>query len=219
MINHKENPEYGGLHFFGKINASISHEIRNALAVINENAGLIKDLLLMSEKGRPLDVERISLRVEKVLEQVRRTNSIVDNMNRFAHSVDDDFLKIDLFEYLEFIIKLSKRFADMKRVTLKLVPCEQKVEIETFPFLFENLIYLCIERAMESPGEDRTISMSLEKRGNKVFILFAGISIREEKGNTIFTGPDEILKKLNSSIIYGDAKGSFIIEVPEHLKV
>ena len=44
MIDFKETTEYEGLRFFGKVNASISHEIRNALAVINENAGLIKDL-------------------------------------------------------------------------------------------------------------------------------------------------------------------------------
>jgi hypothetical protein len=106
----------------------------------------------------------------------------------------------------------------MKKVALKLVPCEQKVEIETFPFIFENLLYLCIERAMESPGEDRTISITLEKRRNKVFILFTGLSMREEKENTIFPVSDEILKKLDSRIIYGDADGSFIIEVPEHLK-
>ena len=219
MINNSKSPEHDGLCFFGKINASISHELRNVLAVINENAGLIKDLLLMSEKGHPLDIGRVSERVEKVLEQVRRTDRIVDNMNRFAHSVDNDFLKIDVFEYLEFIIKLSERFADMKRVTLKLEPYEQKVEIETFPFLFENLLYLCIERAMESPGEDRTISITVEKRGNKVFLRFSGLSTGEEKENEISPRSDEILEKLGARIIDGDVSGSFMLDIPEHLKV
>ena len=35
-----------GLRFFGKINSSISHEMRNVLAIINENAGLMKDLMM-----------------------------------------------------------------------------------------------------------------------------------------------------------------------------
>ena len=55
MIYQKESPENESLRFFGKMNASISHELRNALAVINENAGLIKDLMIMTEKGHPLD--------------------------------------------------------------------------------------------------------------------------------------------------------------------
>ena len=78
MTQNDRSSEYEGLKFFGKINASISHEIRNTLAVINENAGLIKDLILMSEKGHPLDVGRIAGRVEKVLEQVKRTDGIID---------------------------------------------------------------------------------------------------------------------------------------------
>jgi hypothetical protein len=32
-----------GLQFFGKMTASISHEIKNVLAIINENAGLLED--------------------------------------------------------------------------------------------------------------------------------------------------------------------------------
>ena len=38
-----------GLQFFGKMTASISHEIKNVLAIINENAGLLEDLALLSD--------------------------------------------------------------------------------------------------------------------------------------------------------------------------
>ena len=119
MTHRDKSSEYEGLKFFGKINASISHEIRNTLAVINENAGLIKDLIMMSEKGHPLDPGRIAGRVEKVLEQVKRTDRIVDNMNRFAHSVDNTFMKINACEYVEFVVRLLERFANMKGVVIK----------------------------------------------------------------------------------------------------
>ena len=36
----------GGIQFFGKMAASISHEIKNVLAIINENAGLLEDICL-----------------------------------------------------------------------------------------------------------------------------------------------------------------------------
>ena len=38
-----------GLQFFGKMSASISHEIKNVLAIINENTGLIEDSDLTKE--------------------------------------------------------------------------------------------------------------------------------------------------------------------------
>jgi hypothetical protein len=49
----------GGVQFFGIISASISHDIKNVLAVLNENAGLIEDLVLMAEKGASFNQERV----------------------------------------------------------------------------------------------------------------------------------------------------------------
>ncbi|MCP3901564.1 MAG: sensor histidine kinase, partial [Desulfobacteraceae bacterium] len=37
--------------FFGKITASITHEIQNVLAIIKENAGLMEDFLLINQSG------------------------------------------------------------------------------------------------------------------------------------------------------------------------
>ena len=42
-----------GLQFFGKVSASIAHEIKNVLAIINENAGLLEDLTFAARKERP----------------------------------------------------------------------------------------------------------------------------------------------------------------------
>jgi len=78
-----------GVRFFGRMSASISHEIKNVLAIINENAGLLDDFALMAEKGMPLDPRRLGKVAESLMKQVRRADAIVRNMNKFAHSVDD----------------------------------------------------------------------------------------------------------------------------------
>jgi C4-dicarboxylate-specific signal transduction histidine kinase len=44
-----------GLQFFGRMSASISHELKNALAIIKENAGLLADYVAMMGKGTPID--------------------------------------------------------------------------------------------------------------------------------------------------------------------
>jgi hypothetical protein len=44
-----------GLQFYGKITASVSHEIKNVLAIINENAGLLEDFTFMADRGKPID--------------------------------------------------------------------------------------------------------------------------------------------------------------------
>ena len=51
MDQKPENTSEMGLQFFGRMSASISHEIKNVLAIINENAGLLEDFSLMADRG------------------------------------------------------------------------------------------------------------------------------------------------------------------------
>ena len=78
-----------GLQFFGKMSASISHEMKNVMAIINENAGLLEDLTVMAEKGMPIDPERLKTQASRIMKQIRRGDDIIKGMNRFAHSVDE----------------------------------------------------------------------------------------------------------------------------------
>lgn len=214
MINIDETTEYESLKFFGKMNASISHELRNALAVINENAGLIKDLLIFSEKGHPLDLEKISKRVDKVLEHVRKTDSIVGTMNRLAHSVDNTFMKVNTSEYLAFVIKLMERFATMKGVSLEPEQPEETIEVATFPFLFENLLCLCLDWAIENPSEEKTIRVSIQKKGDRIQFQFKGMFPGIERDNNSITGSKGLLRTLGAMIIDKKKAGSFILDVP-----
>ena len=48
-----------GLRFFSATTASLSHELKNALAIIKENAGLLTDYMAMFEKGSPVAPDRL----------------------------------------------------------------------------------------------------------------------------------------------------------------
>ena len=61
-----------GLQFFGKMTASISHEIKNVLAIINENAGLLGDLALLAERGVAIEPQRLNDMSRTVMKQVSR---------------------------------------------------------------------------------------------------------------------------------------------------
>ena len=98
-----------GFQFFGKMSASISHEIKNALAIINESAGLLEDFSLLAEKGRPIDPERLKLLARSVSKQVQRADGLVKKMNRFAHSADDAIRIFDLGEILDLVVSLVQR--------------------------------------------------------------------------------------------------------------
>ena len=73
-----------GLKFFGGVVASISHEIKNRLAIINENAGLLEDLVLMSERGMEIDSERLKRLADSLKNQVSTADGIIKKMNQFS---------------------------------------------------------------------------------------------------------------------------------------
>ncbi|MBW2345115.1 MAG: HAMP domain-containing histidine kinase [Deltaproteobacteria bacterium] len=160
-----------GFQFLGKMNASISHEIKNVLAILNEDAGLLKDYFIMADKGKPIDTERQKTLAGKIIEQIRRADVIVRNMNRLAHSVDQPVLKVDLCEILHFMADLSRRFASMKGVTLKITPPKSQVMIATNTFFLENLIWLCLDFSMNVSGEEKSVGLvseATEENGAKI---------------------------------------------------
>ena len=60
------------LAFFGEIGASVSHEMRNVLSVVAEYAGLLDDLLVGAEGGKPLDPVRLKKLATGITRQVAK---------------------------------------------------------------------------------------------------------------------------------------------------
>lgn len=164
-----------GLKFFGKMSASISHEIKNVLAIINENAGLLEDLTLMADKGIPLDSERIKNISLLISKQIRRADGIVKNMNAFSHSADDTVKTVELNDILTLMVNLSERFASMRSVTLEHASGQSVVNVTTNSFVLENVIWLCLDSAMNFVGPGKTVRLSAEKKENAVEIRFGGL--------------------------------------------
>lgn len=164
-----------GLQFFGLITASISHEIKNVLAIINENAGLLEDLALMADRGAAIEPQRLKNMSRVVTKQVSRADTIIKNMNRLAHSVDESIKTIDLNDTLELLTVLSTRFASMRGVTVQPRLSQSPVNLRTAPFFFINLLWVCLDFAMDAAGEDKLVELITQKTEDGVVVLFKGL--------------------------------------------
>ena len=164
-----------GLQFFGKMTASISHEIKNVLAIINENAGLLGDFALMAERGAAVDPQRLHAMSQTVMKQVRRADAIAKNMNRLAHSVDESTKAIDLNDTLEMLAILSDRFASMRDVAVRPKRNEVPLKLRTSPFFLLNLLWLCLDFAMDAANEDKIIELVTQKTEAEIQVCFKGL--------------------------------------------
>ncbi len=74
--------------------------MKNSLAILPENTGLLEDLALMTEKGQPLATARLTTLAGRIKKQIKRADGIVMKMNRFAHSIDEAYMRVDLIGVL-----------------------------------------------------------------------------------------------------------------------
>jgi len=194
------------LQFFGTMTASISHEISNVLAVINENAGLLEDFTLMADKGMPIDPARLKSLAGKIAAQIRRADLIVKNMNKFAHSVDIPIKRLDLLDILELMVALSNRAASMRGVTLEIDPPKTPVSITTNDFFLENLLWLCLVYAMDAADQKKTIVLSAEKAENDIRVRFTGLG-------GLKNGPSTASPDFPGEDVLGALKGELVIDI------
>ena len=164
-----------GFQFFGKMTASISHEIKNVLAIINENAGLLADITLMADQGIPIEPERLKTLAQAVMKQISRADTILKNMNRFAHSADESLKNVDLNDTLELVVVLSNRLASMRGIALEPKLQKPSVKIRTFPFLLMNFIWLCLDFAMDATGDRKIVELATQKTETGAHIRFRGL--------------------------------------------
>jgi C4-dicarboxylate-specific signal transduction histidine kinase len=163
------------LQFFGAVTASISHEINNVLAVINEKAGLLEDFIYMADKGMPTDPEKLKSLAEKITAQIQRADQIIKNMNTFAHSVDLPIKRVNLKDLIKLMLSLSTRSASMRGVRLEQRTSEVTLFITTNDFFLENLLWLYLDFAMAAAGPDKAVALNAEEIDNHIVIQFSGL--------------------------------------------
>jgi hypothetical protein len=205
-----------GIPFVGKITASLSHEMRNVLATIYENAGLLEDLVALAERGRPLDPNRIRDQAAKVKGQVRRGRDIVDRLSLLAHSSDEPIAPVDVGKTLELVISLGERIASMRGVALRVVKAGDPVLIRTDPFVLENLIWLCIECGLAAELPEKTVTMTVESSGERARIRFKGVCTIQDriKEGSIFQTLSACAERAGADLAYDETACEIVLSMP-----
>jgi C4-dicarboxylate-specific signal transduction histidine kinase len=149
-----------GLQFFGRMSASISHELKNVLAIIKENAGLLNDYLSMMSKGKPIDPERFQTVAQRIDAQTRRADNIIKYLNQFAHTVDNFSQQVDLNQVVDLLTVLHQRPAAQQQVSLSARPADNPVEVTTAPFVLLTALGLGVSFALPAVAKGKTLTLA-----------------------------------------------------------
>jgi len=207
-----------GLRFFGEMSASVSHEIRNKLAVINEKAGLVQDIALVMKTGRPVDPERLELQAGKIIDQIRQANRIVGALSRLGHSVDATRARIDMTQLVDLVAELYGRKAAQSEITIDTTGLTDGVSVMTNPFLLADLIGACIDAALPRVDGSCLLAIASEPDGNGAIVRFQhleGLDDSDVQLGGEASGARAMLAVLGGRMAVDRERGEIIFEVSD----
>ena len=213
MDNVKDWFGYDSLAFFGKVNASISHELKNVMAIISETAGLLGDLSEMARGGTPVDPDMLISSTESIIEEIQRGFTTIRQMNRFAHSVDTPVVSVDLMEILDLVRNLSGYLSFAGKTNLHAGEGAAPMAL-TCPFILQAIIYQAVVHTFQNAGPGAELDISIQSKDESTWrILFYGFSLNEFE---VF--PDDRITHMAASIgvsIHWDRSSDLLeIDVP-----
>ncbi len=177
----------GRLISVGRLAAGVAHEINNPLAIIGENAGLIKDLFTLKKDYK--EDPRLMQIIDDVLESVERCGEITRQLLGFARHFEPEITPLQIGQVLREVLSFHRKEASYRNITIDLdIPDDLPVvhsDHGKLQQIFLNLVNNAFQ-AMNNGG--RLLISAQERERGKVSISVAdnGCGISEADQKTIF---------------------------------
>ena len=183
------------LAFFGKVNASISHELKNIFAIISEASGLLNDLAVLVEQGKDIDMGMIKTCSQDIEDEIQRGFITIKEMNMFSHSVDRSIARVSPLDIVTLMVNIAGYSRNAGKVNIH-APDNAECRMVTSPYKLQQLIYPALVFAYRTTGPEGeiTVTVSAESNGD-VRISFSDLG---EPGNEKF--PPEEMRSIARSI-------------------
>lgn len=223
----------------GRIAAGVAHEINNPLAIVNEKAGLIQDILEMS--GDLQNKEKFSNLTDGIIGSVNRCRTITHRLLGFARKMDVTIETMDLNESIREVKEFLGKEILFKSIRFEMNLMEGLPKINSDKGQLEQVFLNIMKNAIDAVEEGGLVTVSTGTKDEDtvcVSIRDNGTGIPDDKLKQIFEpffttkGREKgtglglfvsygIMKKLGGSIIVenGVDKGTtFIIDIPVSLR-
>ncbi len=113
----------------GRLAAGVAHEINNPLAIINEKAGLIKDIFTYTDVSN--QNPRIIELINSVLASVERCGTITKRLLGFARHMDSAIEKVQLINIINEVLDFLKKEAEYRNINVKINVTDNIPEFES----------------------------------------------------------------------------------------
>jgi signal transduction histidine kinase len=175
--------------FMGKITAGITHEMKNVLAIIKESAGLMEDLLSLTNESQFSHKEKFVRVLSNLGQQVARGVELSSRLNKFAHSSDSTSAQLDLNDIVQDVVFLSQRFARLKGVTVSAKPYEGPLMMVSYSLKLQMALFSCLMLIMDLSGSGTKIALRPELLGSGDLVVNFAVEGKDRPSDDWLTDP------------------------------
>ena len=171
----------------GRMAAGVAHEINNPLAIIGENAGLLKDLVSMG--NGPPDRDRFSKIAATIIKSVERCSTITHRLLGFAKRMDPLTERIALGPILEEVLGFQGKEAEYRSIAVNLAVSEDVPTIESDRGQLQQVFLNILSNAFAAVDDGGRIDISVQLEDEStvaVTISDNGTGIPKEHIGNIF---------------------------------
>jgi two-component system, NtrC family, sensor kinase len=170
----------------GRLAAGVAHEINNPLAIINEKAGLLKDLIVYSGRNEQ-DGKFLGL-IDSVLKSVERCSTITHRLLGFAKHINVQWENVRIEEAIREVLGFLGKEAEYRNIHISL---DVRGEIPVFTSdksQLQQVFLNIINNAFAAVSDGGAISITIWEENNllNVSIEDNGCGISPENMKRIF---------------------------------
>lgn len=170
----------------GRLAAGVAHEINNPLAIINEKAGLVKDIFSFKEEYKH-DAKILGL-IESILASVDRCGKITKRLLGFARNLDATIQQVDISAVIEDVLGFLVKEAEYRSISINLDIEENLPQFETDRGKLQQILLNLVNNAFAAMQDNGRLDIRIRRVEHD----FIAISVKDD-GSGI---PEADLKRI-----------------------
>ena len=172
----------------GRLSAGVAHEINNPLAIINEKAGLIKDLFTFRQEYAS-DSRLIGL-IDSITNSVERCATITRQLLNFARNIQVSIQKVNLQQIVADVLEFQAKEAGYRSITIKVDIPDEIPEFVSDRGKLQQILINLVNNALAAMKDGGTLEIKshLDDEGRTLVTTVSdnGCGIPQENIDKIF---------------------------------
>ena len=171
----------------GRLAAGVAHELNNPLAIINEKAGLVLDLVTVGPESE--HQQRLVAAVDSILRSVGRCKKVTHRLLGFARHMDVHNEPIDLETLLKEVLGFLEKEAEYRNLVVSFQVEEDLPMVNSDRGQLQQVFLNILNNAFAAVSEGGEIGIEIAREGaDRVAVTVAdnGVGIPEEHLERIF---------------------------------